>query len=96
MAYSDEQLRGALLEEALLCILRSSGYQAIIGKGRDNTLKEGKSGLEVMGRGAWHQIDAIADFMLTPPFCNPQRLLIEAKFCEKKLVCQLSEMQRVF
>lgn len=85
MKYSDPQLRGALLEEAILCLLRGSGYEVVMGKGSDKTLKDGNSGLEVMGRGTWHQIDAIADFMLTPPFSNTQRLLIEAKFYNRKI-----------
>ncbi len=45
----------------------------------DETLCRGHSGIEVRGRGANHQIDAIADFRLSQPFANPQRLLLEAK-----------------
>ncbi|MEW8045436.1 MAG: hypothetical protein AB2805_03030 [Candidatus Thiodiazotropha sp.] len=56
----------------------------IFNAGADVTLFDGRSGLEVRGRGAWHQIDAIADFSLVPPFSNPQRLLLEAKFRNSK------------
>jgi len=80
MSYSERQLRGALLEEVILYLLKSSGYAPVIRPDGDPSLQSGVSGLELRGRGSWHQIDAIADFKLTPPFSNPQRLLIEAKF----------------
>jgi len=78
--YSDPTLRGMLLEEAILYILSKTGYTPIFNKNSDPSLKNGHSGLEVLGRGANHQIDAVADYQYTPPFCNQQRLLIEAKF----------------
>lgn len=78
--YSDPTLRGMLLEEAILYILSKTGYTPIFKKNGDPSLHDGHSGLEVLGRGAKHQIDAVADFQYTPPFCNQQRLLIEAKF----------------
>ena len=78
--YSNETLRGLLLEEAILYILSRSGYTPILSAHSDTTLQDGRSGLEVRGRGTWHQIDAVADFSLVPPFSNPQRLLLEAKF----------------
>ncbi|MES9925711.1 MAG: hypothetical protein ABW152_16640 [Candidatus Thiodiazotropha endolucinida] len=84
MRYSNETLRGLLLEEAILYILSRSGYVPILNAGTDVTLFDGRAGLEVRGRGAWHQIDAVADFSLVPPFSNPQRLLLEAKFRNSK------------
>lgn len=78
--YSDPTLHGMLLEEAILYILSKTGYSPIFKKNGDPSLHDGHSGLEVLGRGAKHQIDAIADYQYTPPFCNQQRLLIEAKF----------------
>jgi len=84
MRYKDQQLKGMLLEEAILYLLRTSGYNPILHARGDPTLNLGKSGLEVKGRGTEHQIDAIADFKLAPPFSNPQRLLIEAKFLKSK------------
>lgn len=84
MSYSNETLRGLLLEEAILYILSNSGYIPILRARADSTLRNGTSGLELRGRGAWHQIDAIADFSLVPPFSNPQRLLVEAKFKSSK------------
>jgi hypothetical protein len=82
--YSDETLRGMLLEEAILYILSKTGYSPIFEKNGDSSLNDGSAGLEIYGRGAKHQIDAVADFRYTPPFCNRQRLLIEAKFRESK------------
>jgi len=82
--YTDETLRGMLLEEAILLILSRTAYSPIFSKNGDESLNDGTSGLEVVGRGANHQIDAIADSLYTPPFCNQQRLLIEAKFRGKK------------
>lgn len=73
------QVRGMLLEEALLYLLRFSGYKTIINGDNDPTIVRGPSGFEVRGRGLCHQIDAIADFSISPPFSYPQRLLVEAK-----------------
>ena len=74
------QIHGMLLEEALLHLLRFSGYRPVMSNGADPTLRQGTAGLEVLGRGEHHQIDAIADFTIPQPFVNPARLLIEAKF----------------
>ena len=74
------QIHGMLLEEALLHLLRYSGYRPVVVQANDPTLRRGTAGLEVMGRGEHHQIDAIADFTIPQPFVNPARLLIEAKF----------------
>lgn len=41
--------------------------------------------MEVRGRGSKHQIDAIADFSISPPFSYPIRLLLEAKFHKKNV-----------
>ena len=78
------QIRGMLLEEALLYLLRLSGYRTVEKADDDLTLNNGHSGLEVLGRGGVHQIDAVADFVIAQPFSNPQRLLLEAKFRSDK------------
>jgi len=85
MSYSDEQLRGAILEEGVLYLLKWSGYAPLGSPGLDPTFRNGRSGLEVRGRGTWHQSDAIADFRVTPPFGHPIRLLVEAKFLSTKI-----------
>src|SRR5258707_15450260 len=75
-------IRGMLLEEAILYLLRVSGYRTleILTPGNDPTIHgDCYSGLKVLGRGGVHQIDAIADFTITLPFSYPHRLLVEAK-----------------
>jgi hypothetical protein len=79
------QIRGMLLEEAILHLLRASGYKTVDSVGTDETLEMHSAGLAVKGRGGSHQIDAIADFLVTPPFSHPQRLLLEAK-CYNKAI----------
>lgn len=75
------QIRGMLLEEALLYLIGVCGYMAVNYDQNDTTLyiRPKDKALCVRGRGENHQIDAIADFFLTPPFSHKQRLLIEAK-----------------
>lgn len=70
-------VRGVLLEELVLYLLSLVGYR-IVSPGEEGT-KLGHSGLEVRGRGAWHQIDALAAFDRTPAFMYPLRLMVEAK-----------------
>jgi hypothetical protein len=78
MAESD-QIRGMVLEEVILRLLASSGYQTVRESGNDPTLSSGPAGIRIRGRGAPHQVDAIADFRIGQPFSHPQRLLVEAK-----------------
>ena len=86
MAYSDNQLRGALLEELILFMLRCTGYRTIEKALGDPNVKSWfTQGWRWQGRGAWHQIDALAEFFYQAPFSNPQRLVIEAK-CYKSAV----------
>jgi hypothetical protein len=73
------QIRGMLLEESLLHLLERAGYKTVVSVENDPTLDTGPAGLKVRGRGSAHQIDAIADFQIPPPFSHPQRLLVEAK-----------------
>src|SRR5579872_1056617 len=73
------QIRGMLLEEAVLHLLQRSGYRTVDACGIDPTLCNVGAGLAVRGRGSEHQIDAIADFVVHQPFSNPQRLLVESK-----------------
>lgn len=74
--------RGAILEELVLHLLRMVGYR-VIKPGDDEATRAGKAGLELRGRGGWHQIDAMAAFDQTPAFMYPLRLLVEAK-CYKR------------
>ena len=83
---SPAQIRGLLLEEAVLHLLQSAGYSPIYGRGADDTLEQEGHALFVKGRGERHQIDAIADYRIQPPFSNPHRLLVEAKFYDRQRV----------
>ena len=76
---SAHQVRGVLLEEAILSLLRASGYSTVPTAENDATLLEGPTGMNVLGRGGKHQIDAIANLRVGQPFSNRQRLLVEAK-----------------
>jgi hypothetical protein len=69
--------RGVILEELVLHLLRIVGYRVVVA-GEEST-RSGHSGLEVCGRGEWHQIDALAAFDRTPAFMYPLRLMVEAK-----------------
>lgn len=79
------QIRGVLLEEAILYLLEKVGYEIIDVDPTvpDSSLRAGRAGLEVRGRGSWHQIDALASFISSPAFMYPLRLMVEAK-CYKK------------
>ena len=77
--------RGAILEEVVLYILSKNGYVPIFSDANDDSLKQHGGSLKVKGRGAQHQIDAIADARYSPPFCHKQRLLVEAKFLRPKV-----------
>ncbi|MDF3822924.1 restriction endonuclease [Leptospira sp. 96542] len=75
------------MEEAILFLLRNSGYSIIdYPDPNDDLIQKTSSGLKISGRGACHQIDAIADFFINPPFSNPTRLLAEAKCYSKNPV----------
>lgn len=70
-------VKGAILEEVVLHLLEMVGYR-VVKTGEEGTRKRA-SGLEVEGRGEWHQIDALAALDHTSPFMYPLRLLLEAK-----------------
>lgn len=76
---SKEQLKGVILEEIVLYLLQKSGYDTVLEPGNDPTIVSTAAGLAVRGRGCLHQIDAIADFTMRPPFSHPSRLLVETK-----------------
>ena len=77
------QIRGALLEEAVLFLLRKVGYDpydplALLPHQLDH-MRARHSGLEVRGRGTWHQLDAFALWKHSPAFMYPLHLIVEAK-----------------
>jgi hypothetical protein len=77
------QIRGALLEEAILFLLKRIGYEpyeaATLLPHHAGHIRSGHSGLEVRGRGTWHQLDAFALWKHSPAFLYPLHLMIEAK-----------------
>jgi hypothetical protein len=82
-------VRGMLFEEAVLFLLGRAGFDPVTERGNDPTLRPhaAGAGLAIVGRGALHQIDAIADYKIGQPFSHPQRLLVEAKcYTNKKPV----------
>jgi len=70
-------IKGAILEELVLHLLKIVGYTPL-DSGAEGT-RDGSSGLELEGRGEWHQIDAAATLDHSPAFMYPLRLLVEAK-----------------
>lgn len=70
-------VRGVILEELVLYLLTLVGYRVI--NAQEEGTRVGAAGLEVQGRGEWHQIDALAAFDRTPAFMYALRLMVEAK-----------------
>jgi len=83
--YTNEQVRGVLLEEAIAVLLGNAGFKIISAPGGDPTLTRVAAGIAVRGRGTDHQIDVIGDFPFVSPFANPSRLLVEGKFWERTI-----------
>ena len=72
------QIRGAILEEIVLVLLENAGYRILNGNDGEE-IRNGHSGLELQGRGEWHQVDALVSYDFTPSFIYPIRLIVEAK-----------------
>lgn len=77
------RIQGWLFEEVVKRLLKLNEYAIISVDSLTDTAKKfyrdrGK-GLEVRGRGEWHQIDAAGQFEFIPPFVYQIRLLTEAK-----------------
>lgn len=67
----------------MLFLLRKVGYEtydpaALLPHHADH-FRAGHSGLEVRGRGTWHQLDAFALWKHSPAFMYPLHLMVEAK-----------------
>ena len=72
------QIIGAILEEIVLVLLENAGYRILNGNDGEE-IRNGHSGLELQGRGEWHQVDALVSYDFTPSFIYPIRLIVEAK-----------------
>lgn len=73
------QVRGYLLEIVLSKLIEINGYDVIrVADGNEIITKA--NGLNLRGRGGFHQFDTLGKFRITPPFVYPIRLFVEAKF----------------
>lgn len=73
------QVKGYLLEIVLAKLLKVNGYDLVTST--DNEIVDlPRNGLNIKGRGGYHQFDSLGTFRITPPFTYPNRLFLEAKF----------------
>ena len=83
---NENQMRGKIFEEILKFYLEQHGYVIIPEKIQNYYgVRKNCNGLNVKGRGGWHQIDALGQFQFQIPFVYPIRLLCEAK-CQKNKI----------
>lgn len=79
------QARGYLLEIVISKLIENNGYTVIRREDGKEIIKK-CNGLNVKGRGGYHQFDTLGQFRITPPFVYPIRLFVEAKFYESEKV----------
>lgn len=79
------QARGYLLEIVLSKLIENNGYTVIRREDGKEIIRK-YNGLNVKGRGGYHQFDTLGQFRITPPFVYPIRLFVEAKFYESDKV----------
>lgn len=73
------QARGYLLEIVLSKLIEINGYKVIRVEDEKEIVNR-SNGLNLKGRGGFHQFDTLGSFKITPPFVYPLRLFVEAKF----------------
>lgn len=74
-----EKAKGYLLEIVIEKLIKVNGYDIIFERCEDgNAIRN--NGLNVGGRGGYHQVDSLGEFKFTPPLTNPMRLIVEAKY----------------
>ncbi len=73
------QVKGVVLEEFVLRLLAAAGYRILDGSEASADVREKRGGLHLLGRGDWHQTDALVAYDHTPAFIYPIRLIVEAK-----------------
>ena len=83
-----QQAKGYLLEIVLSKLIEVNGYEVItecnipyepsVPHG-EQEIEHKRNGLNVRGRGGYHQFDTLGTFRITPPFVYPLRLFVEAK-----------------
>lgn len=79
------QAKGYLLESVLAKLLKVNGYDLVTSTDNEDNVDNEivnlpRNGLNVKGRGGYHQFDSLGTFRITPPFVYPIRLFLEAKF----------------
>src|ERR1700721_3107592 len=74
-------LKGYLLEEGVASLIRKAGYRLLTNSQDDpHDLALMGNGLQVRGRGGYHQADVLGELSWAPAFGSPIRLFIEAKW----------------
>ncbi len=79
------QARGYLLEIVIAKLIQINGYDLIV-DADGNEIISLNNGLNVKGRGGYHQFDTLGRFRITPPFIYPLRLFVEAKYYSSEKV----------
>lgn len=88
-----QQAKGYLLEIVLSKLIEVNGYEVITERNvpyehgvphEEQEIVSKRNGLNVRGRGGYHQFDTLGTFKITPPFVYPLRLFVEAK-CYKRI-----------
>ena len=64
------QAKGYLLEIVLAKLLKVNGYDLVTSSDNEIRVLE-RNGLNVKGRGGYHQFDSLGTFRITPPFVYP-------------------------
>jgi hypothetical protein len=78
---SSSTLKGYLLEEVVAFLISNAGYRLITDHNDDpHDLDFRANGLQVRGRGGFHQADVLGELLWAPAFGNPIRLFVEAKW----------------
>ena len=77
---SVDSLAGYILEELIAYLIRNTGYRLLANAAQDpGELVTRANGLNVIGRGALHQVDLLGELSWIPAFTFPLRLIVEAK-----------------
>lgn len=83
-----QQAKGYLLEIVLSKLIEVNGYEVIREHNipyeysvpyEEQEIVSNSNGLNVRGRGGYHQFDTLGTFKITPPFVYPLRLFVEPK-----------------
>ena len=82
-----QQAKGYLLEIVLSKLIEVNGYEVITEWNipyepelppEEQEIRNQSNGLNIKGRGGYHQFDTLGTFKITPPFVYPLRLFMEA------------------